>query len=126
MEQRGAECHDQVFELRTTVGFTAPRSQRGLPVQAYMTHCEVAAVDFVGKKEGLLRLTSRFLNQHFPSSIQITILDDDDNLCLSSLFYILLLLIDAVGCNKPICKQNISRSLSSTTRERNEPPVACE
>ncbi len=28
--------------------------QRGLPVQAYMTHCEVAAVDFVGKKEGLL------------------------------------------------------------------------
>ncbi len=28
--------------------------QRGLPVQAYLTHCEVAAVDFIGKKEGLL------------------------------------------------------------------------
>ncbi|MCU5783580.1 acetyl-CoA acetyltransferase [Alcanivorax balearicus MACL04] len=28
--------------------------ERGLPVQAYITHCEVAAVDFVGKKEGLL------------------------------------------------------------------------
>lgn len=28
--------------------------QRKLPVRAYLTHCEVAAVDFVGKKEGLL------------------------------------------------------------------------
>ena len=28
--------------------------QRKLPVRAYITHCEVAAVDFVGKKEGLL------------------------------------------------------------------------
>lgn len=27
---------------------------RGLPVQAYLTHSEVAAVDFFGKKEGLL------------------------------------------------------------------------
>lgn len=27
---------------------------RNLPVQAYFTHCETAAVDFVGKKEGLL------------------------------------------------------------------------
>ncbi len=29
-------------------------AQRKLPVRAYITHCEVAAVDFVGKKEGLL------------------------------------------------------------------------
>jgi acetyl-CoA C-acetyltransferase len=28
--------------------------ERGLPVLAYMTYCETAAVDFVGKKEGLL------------------------------------------------------------------------
>src|SRR5699024_10157336 len=28
--------------------------QRGLQVQAYFTHSEVAAVDFVGKKDGLL------------------------------------------------------------------------
>ncbi|MCG8537049.1 MAG: acetyl-CoA C-acetyltransferase [Pseudomonadales bacterium] len=28
--------------------------ERGLPILAYMTYCETAAVDFVGKKEGLL------------------------------------------------------------------------
>ncbi len=29
-------------------------AERGLPVLAYLTYCETAAVDFVGKKEGLL------------------------------------------------------------------------
>ncbi|MBA54202.1 MAG: acetyl-CoA C-acyltransferase [Pseudomonadales bacterium] len=28
--------------------------ERGLPILAYMTYCETAAIDFVGKKEGLL------------------------------------------------------------------------
>lgn len=36
------------------LGSDAWAKAHGLKVQAYLTHCETAAVDFVGKKEGLL------------------------------------------------------------------------